>query len=105
MYEPPSVSPMLPSETVPGASPHTDPAAFTSNTKHPVSANCVEVLVSAANECVWCQRCVLFPSSPSVRRIHEDESQKKLKALETPVSLFVLKYMTAQVRLYKMCTH
>lgn len=99
------MSPMLPSKTVPGAIPHTDPATFTSNAKQPVSANRVEVLVSPANECVWCQRCVLFPSSPSVRRIHGDESQKKLKALGTPVSLFVLKYMSAQVRLYKMCTH
>lgn len=93
----------LPGKTVPGAIPQTDPATFTFNTKQPVSANRVEVLASPANECVWCQHCVLCPSSPSARRIHEDESQKKLKALGTPVSLFVLwKYTTARVRLYKM---
>lgn len=75
------VKPTLPSKTVPGTIPHTDPATSTSNSKHPVSANCVEVLAGAANECVWCQPCVLCPCSSSARRIHEDESQKKLKGL------------------------
>ena len=68
-----------------------------SSTKQPVSANRVEVLASPVNECVWCQRSVLCPSLPSVRRIQRDESQKKLKALRT-LSLFALwKYMTAHV--------
>lgn len=58
--------PTLPSWTVPGVSPYTDPATFTSHTKQPVSANQVEVLASPANERVWCQRCVLCPGSPSV---------------------------------------
>lgn len=89
----------LPSITVPRTIPQTDPTTFTSNTKQPVSANRVEVLASPANECVWCQRSVLCPSSPSVRGIQRDESQKKLKASRT-LSLFVLwKYTTSQVRL------
>lgn len=58
--------PALPCRTVPGAILHTDPRSFTSHTKHPVSANHAEVLVSPANECVWCQRAVLRPGSPSV---------------------------------------
>lgn len=74
---------LLSSKAVPGTIPQTDPANFTFNAKQPVSANCVEVLASAANECVWCQHSVLCPSSPSVRRIHKDESQKELKAVNT----------------------
>lgn len=82
--------PTLPCRTVPGAILHTDPRSFTSHTKHPVSANQAEVLVSAANECVWCQRAVLWPGSPSVWRIHEDESQMRLKVLGAPISPLVL---------------
>lgn len=76
--------------TAPGANLHTDPRSFTSHTKHPVSANQPEVLVGPANECVWCQRAVLWPGSPSVWRIHEDESQMRLKVLGAPVSPLVL---------------
>lgn len=43
-----------------------------------------------------------YPCLPSVRGIRQDESQKKLKPLATPVSLFVLKYKTAQVRLQSL---
>lgn len=58
--------PTLRCGTTPGANLHTDPRSFTSHTKHPVSANQPEVLVGPANECVWCQRAVLWPGSPSV---------------------------------------
>lgn len=87
---PKSQEPTLPSQAVPGAILHTDPRSFTSNTKHPVSANQAEVLVSPANERVWCQRAVLWPGSPSVWRIYEDESHMRLKVLDLPVSPIVL---------------
>lgn len=80
----------IPSRTVPRAILHTDPRSFTSHTKHPVSANQAEVLVGSANECVWCQRAVLRPGSPSVWRIHEDESQMRLKVLGRTASPLVL---------------
>lgn len=59
MYERLRVQPTLPSRTVPGVIPHTDPATFTS--QQPASANHVEVLASITNECVWVPTLCLVP--------------------------------------------